>query len=131
MPQGGIQKGEPPEAAALRELREEIGVKNAEIVGRSVKTHRYDFPDFLQHRLVYKGKYRGQEQHWFALRFLGKDEEIDLVAHNDHEGPEFSSWRWVELEEVPKLIVPFKRAVYDAVAEEFRPVVEKIRRKPG
>lgn len=123
MPQGGIQKGEAPEDAAMRELKEEIGVTKATIIGRCKEILRYDFPDFLQHRSIYKGKYRGQEQHWFALQFLGSDKDIDLVAHNDHEGPEFLSWRWVELEEVPKLIVPFKRAVYEAVVAEFRPFI--------
>lgn len=127
MPQGGIQKGEEPRRAALRELKEEIGVSSAEIFGQTREPLRYDFPDFLQHRSVYQGKYRGQEQHWFALRFLGPDSEIDLIAHNDHEGPEFSAWRWVELVEVPRLIVPFKRAVYEAVAEAFKPLVLQLR----
>lgn len=126
MPQGGIQKGEEPRIAALRELHEEIGVSKAEIIGQSASTYRYDFPDFLQHRSVYKGKYRGQEQHWFALRFLGGDTDIDLVAHNDDEGPEFIAWKWINLHEVSQLIVPFKRAVYDGVVAEFKPIIERL-----
>jgi putative (di)nucleoside polyphosphate hydrolase len=122
MPQGGVQAGEDLKVTALRELFEEIGVIKAKIIGQSSKSYKYDFPDFLQHRSVYKGKYRGQEQHWFALRFLGTDADIDLVAHNDHEGPEFSAWKWVEMDELPKLIVPFKRAVYEAVVTEFKPL---------
>lgn len=128
MPQGGIQKGEDPKVAALRELHEEIGVSKAEIIGQTAQTYRYDFPDFLQHRSVYKGKYRGQEQHWFALRFLGDDGDIDLVAHNDEEGPEFIAWKWVQLPEVAQLIVPFKRAVYEGVAAEFEPLINTIKK---
>ncbi|MBY0428770.1 MAG: RNA pyrophosphohydrolase [Alphaproteobacteria bacterium] len=127
MPQGGIQKGEDPSVAVLRELHEEIGVSKAEIIGQTAQTYRYDFPDFLQHRSVYKGKYRGQEQHWFALRFLGSDNDIDLVTHNDEEGPEFIAWKWVGLSEVSRLIVPFKRAVYDNVVAEFKPLIERIK----
>lgn len=126
MPQGGIQKGEEPRVAALRELHEEIGVSKAEIIGQTAGTYRYDFPDFLQHRSVYKGKYRGQEQHWFALRFLGTNDDIDLVAHNDEEGPEFIAWKWVPLAEVSQLIVPFKRAVYDNVVAEFKPLIDAM-----
>lgn len=128
MPQGGIQKGEEAEMAALRELREEVGTDKAQIIARAPQPYRYDFPDFLQHRMVFKGKYRGQEQHWFALRFTGQDGDIDLIAHNDHEGPEFSSWRWAPAEELPQLIVPFKRAVYEAVVEAFAPVIADIKR---
>ncbi len=126
MPQGGIQKGEAPRDAAIRELYEEVGVSKAEIIGQTATTYRYDFPDFLQHRSVYKGKYRGQDQHWFALRFSGTDADIDLVAHNDDEGPEFVAWQWVSLPEVSQLIVPFKRAVYEGVSAEFKPLVDGI-----
>ncbi|NDE90520.1 MAG: RNA pyrophosphohydrolase [Alphaproteobacteria bacterium] len=126
MPQGGIQKDEDPRVAALRELYEEIGVSKAEIIGQTAQTYRYDFPDFLQHRSVYKGKYRGQDQHWFALRFLGTDADVDLVAHNDAEGPEFIAWKWVPIEQVSQLIVPFKRAVYDGVVAEFRPLIKQL-----
>ncbi|MBI3419010.1 MAG: RNA pyrophosphohydrolase [Proteobacteria bacterium] len=125
MPQGGIQKGEDLSVAALRELKEEIGVEKAEIIGQTKAPYRYDFPDFLEHHSIYKGKYRGQEQHWVALRFLGTDVDIDLVRYNDHEGPEFVAWRWCAPQEVVNNIVPFKRAVYEAVVEEFAPLLGK------
>lgn len=127
MPQGGIQKGEAAEAAAMRELKEEIGVTKAVIIGQSKQAYRYDFPDYLNHHSVYKGKYRGQEQHWFALKFTGTDADIDLIAHNDHEGPEFAQWRWAEPADVPKMIVPFKRGVYENVLLEFTPLVDAVR----
>jgi putative (di)nucleoside polyphosphate hydrolase len=125
MPQGGIQKGEDPAVAARRELKEEIGVEKAEIISRSTGSFRYDFPDFLEHHSVYKGKYRGQEQFWFLFRYLGTDAEVDLVSHNDHEGPEFGRWEWCTPTDVLRRIVPFKRAVYEAVLAEFAPLITK------
>ncbi len=122
MPQGGIDPGEDPRAAALREMKEEIGTDNAEIVAESREWHRYDLPAHLI-RKVWGGRYRGQAQRWFALKFLGRDEDIRLDGHH----PEFSAWCWVDLERLPKLIVPFKRDVYAKVIEEFRPAVEEIR----
>lgn len=127
MPQGGVQAGEDPAAAATRELKEEIGVSRARIIGRSASPLRYDFPQNLVRHQLYKGKYRGQEQTWFALLFEGSDDEIDLVSHNDAEGPEFGAWRWVELAEAPGLIVEFKRPVYEAVAAEFAPLVRALK----
>ncbi len=127
MPQGGIQKDEAPLTAAFREMKEEIGVTKAELLAQARTTFSYDFPDYLERHSVYKGKYRGQEQHWFAFRFTGGDADIDLITHNDHEGPEFSQWRWVEAQELPRLIVPFKRKVYESVVTEFAPVIEKLK----
>jgi putative (di)nucleoside polyphosphate hydrolase len=127
MPQGGIQKDEAPRLAAFRELHEEIGVSKAEFLQQSSRSYRYDFPDFLQHRSVYKGKYRGQEQFWFALRFTGTDADVDLVSHNDHEGPEFSAWKWFDIDDVSMLIVPFKRAVYEGVVAEFKPLLANLK----
>jgi len=110
MPQGGIDKGETPEEAALRELKEEVGTRKAEIIAEMDGWVTYDLPEHLI-GVAFHGKYKGQRQKWFALRFTGKDSEIDLTSHD----PEFSSYRWVSLEELPDLIVPFKRETYKSV----------------
>ena len=115
MPQGGIDDGETPAEAALRELAEEIGTDKAEIVAESRHWLRYDLPPQLVGK-VWTGRYRGQEQRWFALRFLGKDADIDLATAH----PEFDAWRWVDLDDVPALVIPFKRDTYRAVVEEFK-----------
>lgn len=115
MPQGGIDKGETPEAAALRELQEEIGTGKAEIIAESRQWLHYDLPDHLVGK-VWKGRYRGQKQRWFALRFLGRDEDIDLETPH----PEFDAWQWVDLDDLPGLVIPFKRDTYRAVVSEFR-----------
>jgi len=129
MPQGGVQKGEPLHITALRELKEEIGTDNAEMIGQIPDKLRYEFPDWLQYRGgVFRGKYRGQEQDWFALRYLGTDADIDLSGEHEPELPEFVAWRWAELNEVTKLIVDFKRPVYDRVVQEFAPLADAIRR---
>jgi putative (di)nucleoside polyphosphate hydrolase len=120
MPQGGIDAAETPRAAALRELDEEIGTRDAEIVGETRGWIRYDLPPELRGG-AWQGRYLGQAQKWFAARFLGRDEDISL----DTTHPEFSAWRWVELEALPGLIVPFKRAVYEAVVAELGPVVRR------
>jgi len=122
MPQGGIDAGEDPRSAAFRELHEEIGTDKAEILAESAHWHRYDLPAHLIPK-VWGGKYRGQAQRWFAMRFLGDDSDIDLEAHH----PEFRAWCWVSLERLPELIVPFKRDVYSKVMAEFRPVVDRLR----
>ena len=121
MPQGGIDPGEDHEAAALRELEEETGITadKVKVLGRSVKAYTYDLPPELLGK-VWKGKYRGQEQHWFLGRFLGEDTDINLEAHDP---PEFHAWRWLTLDELPKRIVPFKREVYAALVEEFRDLI--------
>jgi len=114
MPQGGIDEGEAPQAAVLRELEEEIGTGKAEIVAESRDWYSYDLPPELVGRL-WRGRYRGQSQKWFALRFLGEDRDINLeTAH-----PEFSAWRWAAYEELPEIIVPFKRQLYLEVLAEF------------
>jgi putative (di)nucleoside polyphosphate hydrolase len=110
MPQGGIDKGETPKEAALRELKEEVGTKKAEIIAEMEVWVTYDLPEHLV-GIAFHGKYKGQRQKWFALRFTGKESDIDLTTHD----PEFSSYRWVSLEELPDLIVPFKREIYQQV----------------
>ena len=121
MPQGGIDKGEDVRAAALRELEEEIGVAAdmVEVLAQTSRPIRYDLPSELLGK-VWKGKYRGQEQHWFLGRFLGSDADINLQAH---EPAEFNEWRWIEPATLPDLIVPFKRAVYEEVLAEFADLI--------
>jgi putative (di)nucleoside polyphosphate hydrolase len=114
MPQGGIDRGETPRQAALRELHEEVGTSKAEVLAEHSAWLRYDLPAELARR-SWRGKFRGQTQKWFAMRFLGEDRDIRLDAHHQ----EFEDWKWVAMAELPKLIVPFKRAVYEAVVEEF------------
>jgi len=121
MPQGGIDKGEDPEQAALRELAEETGVSSAEVVGRTADWLPYDFPDEILANASL-GKWRGQKQLWFACRFTGSDGEIDLEAHGE---PEFDRWRWAPLADLPDLIVPFKKVVYSQVVAELGPVVRR------
>jgi len=120
MPQGGIDEGEEPHRAALRELEEEIGTDRAEILAETRGWMRYDLPAEIAGR-IWGGRYRGQRQKWFAMRFLGRDEEIDLAT----EHPEFSAWKWAAPAELPGLIVPFKRPLYVALLEEFAPLWEK------
>ncbi len=115
MPQGGIDEGETPELAVLRELAEETGVEKAEIVAVTGGWLTYDLPEDLA-GVSWGGKYRGQTQKWFALRFTGEDSDINLGAHGE---PEFSDWKWVVMEELPGLIVPFKRRIYQEIVAEF------------
>jgi putative (di)nucleoside polyphosphate hydrolase len=117
MPQGGLDEGEEAEAAALRELFEETGVTSARIVGRTRDWLTYDLPDELI-GVAWEGRYRGQKQLWFAVRFEGPDSEIDLDRREGHE-QEFDAWRWVSLAELPALVVPFKREVYLSVIEQL------------
>jgi putative (di)nucleoside polyphosphate hydrolase len=115
LPQGGIDENEDPRGAILRELAEEIGTDRAEIIGEHPDWLTYDLPPELLGRAL-GGRYRGQKQKWFALRFLGQDADIrlDLDPH-----PEFDAWRWAELEELPALAVAFKRPIYEILAVSF------------
>ena len=122
MPQGGIDADEEARAAALRELEEETGVRSVEVIGESAGWLTYDLPDHLL-GVALKGKYRGQTQKWFVMRFRGDDAEICIAARNGHK-QEFDAWRWARLEELPDLIVPFKRGIYDALIAEFAPLVQ-------
>lgn len=116
MPQGGIDAGENPRSAALRELAEETGLTAAHVrvEAESADWVRYDLPPDLASRL-WKGRYRGQEQKWFLLRFTGADSDVRI----DQPHPEFSAWQWVDPARLSDLIVPFKRPVYEAVLAEF------------
>ncbi len=116
LPQGGVDEGEDLRAAVIRELAEEIGTDKAEILAEHDVWLSYDLPAELIGKAL-GGKYRGQRQRWFALRFTGEDSDIRLDA-DPH--PEFDAWRWVRLEELPELAVPFKRAIYEALVPAFR-----------
>jgi putative (di)nucleoside polyphosphate hydrolase len=118
MPQGGIDRGETPRAAALRELKEEVGTDKAVILAESAQWLRYEVPQRVARR-AWNGRYRGQMQKWFAMRFTGADRDIDLATGH----PEFDAWKWVPPADLPTLIVPFKRQVYRDVLAEFGKLV--------
>jgi putative (di)nucleoside polyphosphate hydrolase len=115
LPQGGIDEGEDPRQAVLRELAEEIGTDRAEVIGEHDAWLTYDLPPELL-GVALKGRFRGQRQRWFALRFMGEDSDIrlDLDPH-----PEFDAWRWARLAELPDLAVAWKRPIYDILVESF------------
>ncbi len=115
LPQGGIDEGEDPRVAVLRELLEEVGTDKAEIMGEHAEWLTYDLPPELM-GVAWGGKFGGQRQKWFALRFLGVDSDIDLEA-DAH--PEFEDWKWVALSELPALAVAFKRDIYEVIARDF------------
>jgi len=120
MPQGGIDRGEEPLMAAFRELHEETGVTSAEVIGEIPGWLSYDLPPSLL-GIALKGRYRGQRQRWFAMRFTGEDSEIDIRPRRGLKA-EFDAWRWAAMEEVPLGIVSFKQAIYDEVVRTFGPL---------
>ncbi len=114
MPQGGIDKNEDCEIAAKRELFEETGIQSIRIIKKSKNQYIYDLPNHLIGK-IWKGKYRGQKQDWFLIKFLGPDSEINI----NQKYPEFNEWKWVNLNELPSLIVSFKKDLYLSVIKEF------------
>lgn len=123
MPQGGIDKGEDPLTAAKRELHEETGITSVEIVAECEDWLTYDLPPELIGRAL-KGRFRGQLQKWYAMRFIGHEAEIDIAEKPGHKA-EFDAWRWAQGHELPDLIVPFKRDVYRQVITNFEHLFDK------
>jgi putative (di)nucleoside polyphosphate hydrolase len=126
MPQGGIDPGEEPLAAATRELFEETNVRSATLLAEAPEWFAYDLPQAVAGQ-SWKGKYRGQTQKWFAFRFDGEDSEINVAqpGGGQHKA-EFDRWRWEKLDALPALIIPFKRGVYEQVAVTFRPFAHPV-----
>jgi putative (di)nucleoside polyphosphate hydrolase len=118
MPQGGLDEGEDPYQAARRELHEETSVCSVALLAEAKDWYAYDLPTHVG-RKAWNGKYRGQTQKWFALRFLGSDGEIDVLHPPGGHKPEFVDWRWEKMERLPALVIPFKRKVYEQVVKEF------------
>ena len=118
MPQGGIDKGEDPLPAAYRELYEETGMTSVSLIEAAPKEVRYDLPEHMI-GIGLRGKYRGQEQHWFAMRFEGDESEIQIDPPPDGHAPEFDAWAWKDMAVLPDEIVTFKRDVYRQVVEMF------------
>lgn len=122
MPQGGIDPGEDPETCLFRELEEEIGTAKAEVLDRTRDWLTYDLPDHLIGK-VWGGKFRGQKQIWFVMRYLGTDADINLETRH----PEFLDWQWMDFFELPRVIVPFKRALYGELVDRFGDVIRQFR----
>jgi putative (di)nucleoside polyphosphate hydrolase len=118
MPQGGIDKGEDPWPAALRELHEETNIRSVEKLGEIDEWLPYDLPPDVA-KEAWKGKYRGQTQKWYALRFTGNESEIDIAAPAGGHAPEFVEWRWEPMKNLPELVIPFKRKIYERVVHDF------------
>ena len=123
MPQGGIDKGEDPWPAALRELAEETNISSVKKLDEVAEWLPYDLPpDVAKH--AWKGKYRGQTQKWYALRFTGDDSEINILEPAGGHAPEFVEWRWEPMRNLPDLVIPFKRPVYQRVVDAFAHLVK-------
>ena len=122
MPQGGVDPGEDPWPAALRELREETNIRSVEKLAEVDEWLTYDIPSDIVGQ-AWKGKYRGQRQKWYALRFTGKESEINIAHPEGGHKPEFTAWRWEPMKNLPGLVIPFKRSVYERVVKEFGKLV--------
>ncbi|WP_068083465.1 RNA pyrophosphohydrolase [Polycladidibacter stylochi] len=119
MPQGGIDAGEEPATAALRELYEETSVRSARILEEAPLWYCYDYPPEVQ-LSAKRGKFKGQAQRWFAVAFDGPDSEINILQPPEGQHQEFSEWQWMDADKLPELIVPFKREVYQQVVAAFK-----------
>ena len=118
MPQGGIDEGETPLAAAVREMREETNVASAKLLAEARDWYSYDLPVDIYQK-AWKGRFQGQRQRWFAFRFVGPEREIDIFRPAGGAKPEFDAWKWVAMAELPQMIIPFKRPVYEKVVLDF------------
>ena len=118
MPQGGIDEGEDFLDAAYRELEEETSIKNVELIRELEGTITYELPDHLL-GIIWKGKYRGQKQRWYLMRFLGNDSEINITTKN----PEFYDWKWIELDQITEVVVDFKLHVYKELKEKIKKII--------
>ena len=118
MPQGGIEDGEKYLAGAYRELEEETSIKNVELIKELDGLFSYELPKNLL-GIIWKGKYRGQKQKWFVMRFLGKDQEINIKTKK----PEFCEWKWINLEEITDVVVGFKLHVYQELKEKVKKII--------
>ncbi len=118
MPQGGLDEGEDAEEGALRELEEETGITrdHVEVIARAPAELTYDLPDDLIGKM-WKGKWRGQRQSWFLMRFTGTDQDVNILTAD----PEFRAWKWTDPQDLPRMIVPFKKKLYEQVLEAFAP----------
>ena len=128
MPQGGIDDGEDPAAAAIRELYEETNIRSVSLIAEHPRWVNYDLPPDLIGK-AWGGRYRGQKQKWFAFRFTGDDSEISILPPPGHD-TEFVAWRWAGVDELLDLIVPFKRDVYREVLRDFAKLAQPLQRSP-
>ena len=125
MPQGGIDENEEPLEAALRELEEEINTANVEILAESKNWYKYDLPKNLRGKL-WKGRYRGQNQKWFAMKYLGDDKQIQPQSVKK---PEFNDWKWIDIEDLPRVAINFKQDIYHSISIEFYEISKSLKEK--